>query len=58
MLNCWQTSPNLRASFRELRDSFDKLLESETQYISMEDAKKLDLNHYENIKSESGNGVG
>lgn len=53
MLDCWQTSPNLRSSFRDLRDVFDKLLESEMQYISLEDAHNIELNKYENINSET-----
>ncbi|CAG9769595.1 unnamed protein product [Ceutorhynchus assimilis] len=52
MWNCWQASPSLRPSFKDLRETFDKLLESETQYINLEDAKKLDFSQYENLKSE------
>lgn len=58
MLDCWQTSPNLRSSFRDLRDVFDKLLESEMQYISLEDAHNIELNKYENINSETESCVG
>ncbi|XP_066261761.1 tyrosine-protein kinase receptor torso-like [Euwallacea similis] len=46
MHSCWQTSPSLRPTFKELRETFDRLLESKMQYISLEEATR-----YENFRS-------
>ncbi|XP_050308480.1 tyrosine-protein kinase receptor torso-like [Anthonomus grandis grandis] len=36
MCLCWQASPNLRPSFKDLRLIFEKILESEMQYVSFD----------------------
>ncbi|XP_048523614.1 tyrosine-protein kinase receptor torso isoform X1 [Dendroctonus ponderosae] len=49
MLDCWESSPNLRPSFRQLRETFDRLLESEVQYINLKGAWNLEWKRYENV---------
>ncbi|KAL1491607.1 hypothetical protein ABEB36_012179 [Hypothenemus hampei] len=51
MLSCWQISPNLRPSFKELRDNFDRLLETQIEYISFNGTKNIQEEPYENFIS-------